>query len=502
MKVKNIAIVLFAVFVGFTLYSYAANAKDEPEIEQSQQTSLDLDNVQQFVARFYRYILNREPDEEGLNAWSANLKSGREQGAQVGVGFIQSSEFKSRRVSNEEYIKLLYRAFFDREADASGLESWKMALDNGLTFMQVYRGFAESDEFSKLCEKYGIERGFVLMTVSMDQNEGVTKFIARCYKLCLDRLADENGLNAWCGKILSGENTAKQVAYGFVFSDEFIKKNVSDEEYIKMLYRLLLNREADSEGLLAWKGELLSGKSRFHIFEGFSDSNEFTDLCAAYGILPNRENIRIVLDPGHDNVCSRNHPELGFNEQDLNLKIAQACLDELNTYQGVEVFMTREDGSCPDNGVGSDDVTGRTAYAQSVDADLFVSIHNNATGLGYPSKANGAEVYISVHSAYTQESRKLGESILTELTTLLDLSNRGVLTRVKPEKGYYEDGNVKDWYYLISTSVERGFPGIIIEHAFMDNPHDNAILRDDEKLVTMGIADARGIAKYFGLEKK
>lgn len=218
--------------------------------------------------------------------------------------------------------------------------------------------------------------------------------------------------------------------------------------------------------------------------------------------LTQEENIRIVLDPGHDDVCSRNHPDLGMNEQDINLKIALACRDELNTYAGVEVFMTREDGSCPDNGVGSDDVTGRTAYAESVEADLFVSIHNNATGLGYPSDANGAEVYISVHSAYTDESRKLGEAILARLTTEIDLADRGVLTRIKPEKGYYDDGNVKDWYYLISTSVERGFPGIIIEHAFMDNPHDNAILSDDENLKAMGIADARGIADYFGLEKK
>lgn len=212
--------------------------------------------------------------------------------------------------------------------------------------------------------------------------------------------------------------------------------------------------------------------------------------------------IRIVLDPGHDDYCSRNHPDLGVNEQDLNLKIALACKAELETYEGVEVFLTREDGSCPDNGQGSDDVTGRTAYAASVDADLFVSLHNNATGLGYPSEANGAEVYITVYSKFTDESRKLGESILSELTSQVDLANRGVLTRVKAEKGYYDDGNVKDWYYLISTCIDQGFPGIIIEHAFMDNPHDNEILKDDSQLEAMGIADATGIARYYGLEKK
>ena len=214
------------------------------------------------------------------------------------------------------------------------------------------------------------------------------------------------------------------------------------------------------------------------------------------------EPIRIVLDPGHDDVCARNNTDLGVNEQDLNLKIAFACRDELETYKGVEVFMTREDGSCPDNGVGSEDVTGRTAYAESVDADLFVSLHNNATGLGYPSEAQGAEVYISVHTAYTDESRKLAECILEELTTRVDLKNRGVLTRVKESKGRYDDGSIQDWYYLISTSIERGFPGIIIEHSYQDNPHDNALLKDDEQLKAMGVADAIGIANYYGLEKK
>ena len=50
-----------------------------------------------------------------------------------------------------------------------------------------------------------------------DQNEDVTKFVARCYRLCLGREADADGLNAWCSQLLSGANTAKEAAYGFVF---------------------------------------------------------------------------------------------------------------------------------------------------------------------------------------------------------------------------------------------------------------------------------------------
>ncbi len=74
--------------------------------------------------------------------------------------------------------------------------------------------------------------------------------------------------------------------------------------------------------------------------------------------------------------------------------------------------------------------------------------------------------------------------------------------RTKEEKGHYDDGSVQDWYYLISYSVEGGHPGMIIEHAYMDNPHDNAILKDEAQLKAMGTADADAIASYYNLQIK
>ena len=118
----------------------------------------------------------------------------------------------------------------------------------------------------------------------MDQNEGVTKFIVRSYRLCLNREADASGLNGWCDAILSGRNTAKEAAHGFVFSNEFLKKNLSDREYIKVLYRVFMDREADGGGLAAWEKVPREGKSREHVFNGFADSSEFRKICQSYGI--------------------------------------------------------------------------------------------------------------------------------------------------------------------------------------------------------------------------
>lgn len=243
-----------------------------------------LDPVAEFVNRLYVNLLQREADDSGLVSWTDVLKSGKEQGVKVAQGFIDSKEFKSRTISNTEYIKILYRTFLGREADSSGLNSWLSVLDSGLSRMHVFRGFAESDEFTKICQQYGIQRGNAVLMAPMDQNEGVTKFVARCYELCLGRKGDENGLNGWCNQILTGANTPKQAAYGFVFSNEFKSKNLSDTDYVKTLYRVFMDREADGAGLSAWINVLESGQSREHVFNGFADSPEFQEICAGYGL--------------------------------------------------------------------------------------------------------------------------------------------------------------------------------------------------------------------------
>ena len=209
------------------------------------------------------------------------------------------------------------------------------------------------------------------------------------------------------------------------------------------------------------------------------------------------------VDPGHDSeYCTRNHPQLGMNEQDLNLTIALACRDRLEQYKGIKVYMTREDGSCPDpEDKGDKCIEVRTGIATDLNADLFVAIHcNGSTGV-LGDSPEGCEVYVPNYSAYTEDMTKLGNIIGNNLSSM-DIKFNGVKVRTKAEKGVYDDGSTQDWYYLISYSVEGGHPGIIIEHAYMDNTHDNEILKDENNLKKMGELDADAIAEYYGLELK
>ena len=124
------------------------------------------------------------------------------------------------------------------------------------------------------------------MTEPRDQNYGITAFTSRLYTKMLGRGFDTKGLNYWCDIILKNptRRTLVQVAVdGFIHSNEFIAKNLNDTEFLKVLYRTFLDREAEPNGLKYWLGKLLSGMTREEAASGFAASTEFAGIMAQFG---------------------------------------------------------------------------------------------------------------------------------------------------------------------------------------------------------------------------
>lgn len=200
--------------------------------------------------------------------------------------------------------------------------------------------------------------------------------------------------------------------------------------------------------------------------------------------------LTVVLDPGHggtDGGATAN----GLVEKELTLKIAKYCKDELEKYNGVQVYMTRSDDTYL--GIGE-----RVDKAKELGADVLVSIHiNSAT-----PAANGAEVYYpneNYNPSVHKPGQDLAQQIQNQLVSL-GLTDRGIKVR-NTQVDVYPDGSKQDYYGIIRYAKEYGFPGIIVEHAFISNPDDAAKLADDNFLKKMGIADATGIAKTYGLSE-
>ncbi|MCQ2533817.1 MAG: DUF4214 domain-containing protein [Clostridia bacterium] len=241
-------------------------------------------NVGDFVNRCYMVALCRDADTEGYKYWVNNLNNGAVCGAQVGYGFIFSSEYIGKNRSNEDFVKDLYSMYFDREPDVDGYHYWMNMLEDGVSRETVFAGFANSLEFYNLCTKYGVTQGYYLVGVDNTQQGGINCFVARLYQVCFNRLPDMAGQNGWVDKLYKGEVTGTSCAYGFVFSPEFIGQKPSNEEFVNYMYAAFFGREADSAGFNAWVSVLNDGGSYEDVFNGFTGSIEFYNLCAEYGI--------------------------------------------------------------------------------------------------------------------------------------------------------------------------------------------------------------------------
>jgi LCP family protein required for cell wall assembly len=116
--------------------------------------------------------------------------------------------------------------------------------------------------------------------------EQVQAFVTRFYVQCLNRQPDQAGLDEWVGRLLNGSKTGADVAHGFVFSEEFVSNNHGNEAFLTILYRAFFNREPDASGYNTWLGRIAGGMTREEVLDGFLKSQEFSQLCASYGITP------------------------------------------------------------------------------------------------------------------------------------------------------------------------------------------------------------------------
>ena len=277
-----------------TIYGYAGSTAEEYVKNHGEEYGLVFsaiapsEGITEFVTRFYNLILDREPDAAGLNTWTTLLTMGERTGVGAAEGFILSDEFLNKEMSNEEFIKIMYRTFLGREADEGGLATWMNLMAQGYQKKFIFSGFANSDEFQTVCDGYGIERGLCVLTEEEKQpvvsGKDVTEFVERLYNQILGRGGDSEGMKTWVDILKKKERSGAQVAEGFILSEEFLAKEISNEDFVNIMYRTFFGREADSEGFNTWVGLMSQGYTKRFVFAGFANSDEFATLCAEYGI--------------------------------------------------------------------------------------------------------------------------------------------------------------------------------------------------------------------------
>ena len=202
--------------------------------------------------------------------------------------------------------------------------------------------------------------------------------------------------------------------------------------------------------------------------------------------LPSARSYTIYIDPGHGGVDS-GASYGGVYEKNLALSVANKL--KANLIQlGYQVLMTRT----ADYNV--DFKTERSQMANQSNADLFISIHFNATGLP-SSDATGIETYwyqydpeyqpkinAAMHNDPTRlaESEILANQVQTSLISGTGAVNRGVRRET------------------LAVLRETAIPAILVELGFMDNPSDLQKIKQDSYQTKLANALAQGVDKWYG----
>jgi len=189
----------------------------------------------------------------------------------------------------------------------------------------------------------------------------------------------------------------------------------------------------------------------------------------------------VMLDPGHGGYDPGAITKQGVYEKSINLQIAQKVKEMLGP-SGIGVFLTREEDIdyVPDGVQGKTtkkqiDLNRRIEMAKEAKADLFVSLHVNATASGQDS---GAETF---YHSKSDSGKRLAELIQQELIKIPGMNHR----IVKPG----------DFYIIKNTSM----PAVIVEVGYLTSMKEQKKLQQSWYQEQLARAIAKGIANFFVL---
>lgn len=215
----------------------------------------------------------------------------------------------------------------------------------------------------------------------------------------------------------------------------------------------------------------------------------------------------VVLDPGHGGKDPGAVGPSGYYEKTANLKVANYLKEYLEDRLGVTVIMTRTDDTYLS-------LKERTAIANEHDADLFISLHNNANKSSSPYGIS--TYYLSI----TSDEKALGVAARENFTTVeklseLDIILTDLMVSAKRNESsllgtFVQDGMVNETSSSYSQINDMGvlpgpfwvlvgaqMPSILIEGSFISNPREEKRLQDEEYLKALADGICDGVEKYI-----
>ena len=194
----------------------------------------------------------------------------------------------------------------------------------------------------------------------------------------------------------------------------------------------------------------------------------------------------IFLDPGHGGK-DPGAQYLGLKEKDLTLQVSQQLKTKLESL-GYTVIMSRS------TDVFVDFVTERSKMSNETNADMFISIHFNATGHGLDSGEDGIQTYMyqptgNIPSVINKKwhdnptrlkySYKLGSYIHQSVLATTQAKDAGLLAK------------------SFAVLRETNKPAVLLELGYMDDSKESQKIRTKEYQQKLVDGIAQGIQQYY-----
>ena len=196
-----------------------------------------------------------------------------------------------------------------------------------------------------------------------------------------------------------------------------------------------------------------------------------------------------MIDPGHGGEEPNARGPRGTFEKDVTLSVARRLKDRIEQQLGLRVVLTRT----ADQTVRLDE---RAAIANNNKADLFISLHANASSR---SSAMGAEVYYLSLEGYGDEARQLATSegqplavvgggirnidvILWEMAQVRYLEQSAAFAEIVEEE-------LRARVRMSSRAIQQApfrvlvganMPAVLVEMGFISNPVQERQLTSDQ----------------------
>lgn len=222
-------------------------------------TVLNITGLKENLAYTYEIISYINPDDPKMIDKGSFMTLGNSQVDQNNLDFTLSQE--DLKKSNIEDIRGVFHLNENIFSSVKGGKNFKVSLD-GVTLKiidnkLILENFIPGKEYNGLKIYFDTEDNKkAVINISkfktLEETSDLNEFVERVYKNALDREADEIGFWYWVNNIKIKKTNLKEFVANVLSEKEFIDKNPTIESKIEGLYRVIVNRIPDSEGLSFW----------------------------------------------------------------------------------------------------------------------------------------------------------------------------------------------------------------------------------------------------------